>query len=169
MTQPNSDTPLGARTLAFLGCRVLALYFLFTGIQSLGFVLQSVVQLQDFTHLDSRVTSVLVLAFLMCVFVLLWFGASWLSGKMVRGLEGSPASDALDPYALSGVLTAVFGVVIVSYGLLNLVSYGGVLIEGDHQLDTARWIGIIFKIVLGAGLVLGAGFIARVIRRARRW
>jgi hypothetical protein len=161
-----------ARDIAFVGCRLLALYVLVGVVQSLAigvpFLLQALWGSEEATAqrlLDtslqhaSAVTGIALVA-------ILWFGARWISGKVA---DGSPqATGQWSPRIALSLAVIFFGLYLlvwtlpyVSYLLQSLVNYGIV--------DMGNLASIFIQGGIGVGCILGAQSVADAIARLRRW
>lgn len=168
---------LSARDLAFVACRLLALYFLVNVISTLPYSLGSLAsafasgQPQD-TPLFYQASRWLMLAspiVTLAMVVVLWFGAGWLAREVAEGTPGGTTSD-WSPRSLLAVGVALLGLTIVAFALPTVVLYLVYLADGAAE---DRWfaslVDLAARCLIGAGLILGAQRISETIARLRRW
>ena len=168
-----------ARDLAFVGCRLLALYFIYLALQSIPHSFYALsnafgaAQSQDMVQNFYGAASWLSLAspiLSLAMALLLWLGAGWLSREVA---EGAPEETATwSPQSLLSVGVVVLGLVLVSFALPQIVFY--LLFVADGAAEALNFqvnylISEVVQTIVGIGLVLGSGRIADTIGRLRRW
>lgn len=170
---------LSARDIAFVGCRLLALYFVYVALVSVPhsfYALSSAFgagQSRDIVHLFYQTASWLSLAspiLSLAMALLLWLGASWLSREVA---EGAPeGTSTWSPQSLLSVGVVLLGLVLVSFALPQIALY--LLFIADGAADAADFqvavlASEVVQTIVGIGLVLGSGGVADMIARMRRW
>lgn len=154
-----------ASGLALLGCRLLSLYLLYLAIQSITFLVYGFVEggpdfLRDLSlFLNFGLNLATCAAF--------WFGAPWLSRKMIPPNVEQVEAGAPGVEHLMMLAVVILGLVLLSGAIPRLASTVALGInEGYFRLEAVE---VVVRIVLGAILILGSQGIARAIGRVRRW
>jgi hypothetical protein len=167
-----------ARDIAFVGCRLLALYFLYFALTSLPHSFWAVSSAFDARGAQAEAffyEAALWLSFaspiLNLVMVLvLWFGAGWLSKEVA---EGAPeATSTWSPQSLLSVGVVLLGLVLVSFALPQIVWHLLYLADDAERENVFRIFELasaILRFVIGIGLILGADYLAKTITYLRRW
>jgi len=167
-----------ARDIAFILCRLLALYFVYVAVLSIPqglFALSSAFGAgrPQGVELFYQPSLWLVLAspiLSLAMVVLLWFGAGWLS----RGVaKGAPEDKSVwSPEALLSVGVVLLGLVLLSFALPRAVFYLLFLANvagGDNSFQLASLVSAVVSGLVGIGLILGSLGIADFLARLRRW
>jgi hypothetical protein len=168
---------MSPRDFAFVGCRLLALFFLVEVITTLPYTLSSLAsafaswELQDttiFYHASRWLMLASPIVSLSMVLVL-WFGAGWLAGEVA---DGAPAgTSGWSPSILLSVGVALLGLSIVAFALPTLALYLVYLADGaaeSRSLDSVNFVPLVVRCAIGIGLILGAQRIAAFITTLRR-
>jgi len=169
---------LSIRDIAFVGCRLLALYFLYLAVAGVPqglFALSSAfgegrpqgVEL----FYEPSLWLVLALPILhLAMVLLLWFGARWLSSEVAAGAPEE--TSAWSPQSLLSVGVVLLGLVLLSFALPQVVFYLLFFAYGAEYADFFKFNALVSKAVqtlIGLGLIIGSGRIAGTIARLRRW
>jgi len=166
------------RDIAFIGCRLLALYFLYAAIQGIPhglYALSTAFGEGQLPSMNFSYQAALWLSFAspilsMAMVLVLWFGASWLSREMA---DGAPeATPAWSPRSLLSVGVVLSGLVLVSFALPQIALYLLFIADGAMEAETFRVHYLVAQVVqalVGTGLILGAERIAGTIARLRHW
>ncbi len=169
------------RDIAFIGCRLLALYALYGALLSFAHTVLTVAQ--TLTVATSGFGQFILsygttLAVNLAVFLVLWFGADWIAGKVVAGTAEAPREvpGAWSRQSVLSLLLAVAGLWILIHNLPSLLFYLALIIPDpadqiakDFSIDTERLISAVLTTVFGLLCVVGAGGIARFIAKLRGW
>ena len=182
---------IGARDLAFVGCRLLSLYVLYGVVQSLAFgsyfVLNQSLFSQGFSMaaepnspeklLELGTTFVPLLTGL-AAFAVLWFGARWIAEK-VAGIttENAPASERTwSPETALSLAVIGLGLGLLVFTIPHIAGLLTTLLQTDPSdprpaLYTYLYnlVSVVMRCAVGVGLILGSGVIAGAIGRLRRW
>jgi sterol desaturase/sphingolipid hydroxylase (fatty acid hydroxylase superfamily) len=164
---------MSPRDLAFVGCRLLALFVFVGVVQNIAFgvrfLFQALIRGPDETRAQqltevslqhaSAVTGVVLAA-------VLWFGAHWISGKIA---EGAPqATGQWSPRIVLSVAIIFFGLYLlfwtlphISYLLQNLVVHDAFSLES--------LLSILLQGAIAVGCILGSQRIADFIAKLRHW
>ena len=173
-----------ARDIAFIGCRLLALYVLYgillTGAHSVFFLLRALgaAEENNASLLDYAGANVMSLGANLAVFFLLWFGAGWIAGKVATGTS-EPSEEVPVGWsrqkALSLAIVAL-GLWVLIHHLPVLISYAPLMFIEDTDPAAARFhiqpasiISAVLTTILGVLCVLGPRGIAEGIAKLRRW
>ncbi len=168
------------RAIAFIGCRLLALYFLFLALQSIPYSLVSAFgtlasgQQQDMLQLFYARSSWLLLAtpiLSLGMVVLLWFGAGRLSREVAEGAPND-ASSTWSPQSLLSVGVVLLGLIVVTLSLPRIVLNLLFIIDGAAEAGTFQFSSLLSAVVqclIGVGFILGSKGIAEAIAKLRRW
>lgn len=168
------------RDIAFIGCRLLALYFLFLALQSIPYSLVSALgtlatgQQQDMLQLFYARSAWLLLAtpiLSLGMVVLLWFGAGRLSREVAEA-PPSEVSSTWSPQSLLSVGVVLLGLIVVTLSLPSIVLNLLFIIDGAAEAATFQFNSLLSAVVqclIGVGLILGSKGIAEAIARLRRW
>jgi len=168
-----------ARDIAFVGCRLLALYIAYGAVQSfvfnIYFILNGIIFSRGFSafadpsrseKLFEIGTNFVPLLTGFAMFAVFWFGAGWIAGKIAAG---TPAAEgAWSPRTVLSVGVIVLGLSLLIWTIPHLASFlYNLVVEGSvagHFLTSFLVMGS-----LGVGLILGSQRIADFIGRLRRW
>ncbi|MEO3428330.1 hypothetical protein AAFN88_05695 [Pelagibius sp. CAU 1746] len=167
-----------ARDIAFIGCRLLALYFLYLAVLSIPqglFSLSSafgVGRPQGWQLIyEASLWLVLAMPILnLAMVLLLWFGAGWLSKEVAAGAP--EAVSDWSPRSLLSVGVVLLGLILISFALPQIVLYLLYIADGALEAQTFQVHYLVSEIVqacVGIGLILGSQRITDFIARARRW
>ena len=172
---------MSPRDLAFVGCRLLALYVLFSFVLSISFntrfILQSV-GMSDWISEDGLVAFAfyaIPLTIGLSMFAILWWGARWIAGRMVAdmGASSEPAFESWSRETALSLAVTALGLWILIEHLPGLVAYPLYLILSmDTAISQATYIHRLVAglVTVGFGLacVLGSRRIAGTVSRLRR-
>jgi len=154
--------------LAFLACRVLALYILY---QALPNIIYFGVALPQLTQSDPGVSWELMnftyVAFYLITILFFWFGASWLSNRMTPAQDASPTEKPLILDGLSDVIIPTVGLVFVIGAVAQLAGSTAVYFSEARLSSLPDSIEGATKLTFGMILIIGGKHIAALIKRAR--
>jgi hypothetical protein len=168
---------MSPRDLAFVGCRLLALYILFGAVQSLAyniyFIVGGLYFLQGQYSSEARTDKFIEaglnfvpLAVGLSLFLLLWFRAAWLAGKIAAN---APAEqENWSPRLVLSVAIIFFGLVVLYWTIPHLSSFLYTLAT-DGSPHASFLISILVGGGIGLGCILGSERIAGTIASLRRW
>lgn len=182
---------IGARDLAFVGCRLLSLYVLYGVVQSLAFGSYFVLNRSFFSQgfsmsaepngperlLELGTTFVPLLTGL-AAFAVLWFGAGWVAEKIAgRTTENTPVAEQIwSPETVLSLAVIGLGLVLLVFTIPHLAGLFTTLLQADPSdprpaLYTYLYnlVSVVVRCAVGVGLILGSGIIAGAIGRLRRW
>jgi hypothetical protein len=169
---------MSPRDLAFVGCRMLAVYFLYGGVQGIPHGLYALSSafgaggaqvgrlFQEPALWLSFASPILSLAMVL----VLWFGASWLSREVA---EGTPKTTSTwSSQTLLSVGVVLLGLLLASFALPQIAIL--LLFIDDAAGPTESYqlrslVGFGLQFIIGVGLVFGAAHIANAVARLRRW
>lgn len=163
-----------ARDIAFIGCRLLALYILWGVLQysafNVPFLLQALSQPEASRAGQLADVSGYVAAMLVSLAIspILWFGADWIAGKVAAGTtEGQGETSRPWPRerALS-VAVAVLGLWILIEYLPNLASEVALAVR-DGFAHTPALVSAALTTALGLICVLGSRGIVEFVKQLR--
>jgi hypothetical protein len=162
---------MSTRTLAFVGCRLLAVYVLLSVIQAqthnLFFYLQSLNRVVQNVDFDPYFYSAL-LNFVAAL--ILWFRADWFAARIAAG---TPEPQQEEPATWSP--KNALSVVVIATGLwvlILLVPRLSILLQQfleDGRVDTISFVFVALSIAVGVVCIFSPRGIAEVIARGRRW
>ena len=167
---------MSPRDLAFVGCRLLALFFLVEVIATLPYTLSSLASAFASWEAQDTATFYYASRWLMlaspivslAMVLVLWFGAGWLAGE---GADGTPAGTPnWSPRILLSVGVALLGLTIAAFALPTLALYLVYLADGAAEargFDTFNVVPLAVRCIVGVGLILGARRVAETIARLR--
>lgn len=170
-----------ARDVAFIGCRLLAVYALYSLLLYLGQWMLFIVQALRWPNSGNGqfVASYgLSGAILLAMFLALWFRAGWIAGKIAAGTGDSKAAvpGSWSRESVLSLALVVLGVWILVHHVPDLVAYAVRILpsepDPDNEITLAQWAQIVsagLTTVLGLFCLLGARGIAEAIGRFRRW
>ena len=167
---------ISARDLAFVGCRLLALYvlwFILTYVaQSIPFVFQGL----PWSAYASA--NLIALVANLAVFVALWFGAGRIAGMVATG-TAEPHADQAQNWSRQSALSLVviaLGLWVLIHHLPDLIGYVPLIfpdpadeIWPDVAVHPPTIISAVLTSVFGLLCILGPRGIANFIGRLRRW
>jgi hypothetical protein len=166
-----------AKSLAFVGCRLIALYFAFGAAEAIidnsGMIFVS--SQADMKNIAAvSILTATLIASKVIVAAVLWFAANPLSRKIV-GRPVSPSSAAMTSGILQSSLFSVVGIAFVVWSVPELVAaiykfgnldeYRAKDIEGFRM--KAEIISSVLKCLLGIMLFLGATGLQNVLAKLR--
>ena len=173
-----------ARDIAFIGCRLLALFVLVSSLQAITLnswlLLQSFRSQQEWSLQDKLVewgAYTVPMAVLLVLVAILWARADWIAAKVTTGVTEAQPADAggwSRQVALSVAVVAI-GLWLVVDRLPFLVQYLFLLLgrdtgaEGPVWMDFPNLAATLFAIVLGLFCVSCASPISGYLARLRRW
>ncbi|MGD1877913.1 MAG: hypothetical protein ACFB13_10465 [Kiloniellaceae bacterium] len=166
------------KDIAFVGCRLLALFLLFNAVLGIAFNTRFFFMNQGMSHwsLSDRVMEfgfyAIPLAFLIAMFAFLWWGAGWIAGKATADMPAASASTAesWSRHSLLSLVVTAAGLWALIQHLPVAVSYFMFFVWADSRgRDSTGLIAELLIIGLGLVCVLGPGRIAGTIVRLRRW
>jgi hypothetical protein len=176
-----------ARDIAFIGCRLLAVYSLYSALLSfalgLSFVSQvlaapgrSIWQASEYAFHNGTVMLANIAAFFV-----LWFGAAWFAGRISPEAPETEDQAPVAEWPVRKVLTValtLLGLWVLVHHLPPLASFIPLILEhrivevagnGAFSYQTQQFITALLTIGLGIVCVLGAQGIADFIAKLRRW
>jgi len=171
---------MSPRDLAFVGCRLLAVYVLFSSVLSISFNTRFILQSAGMSgwSLADRIAEfafyAIPLAFLLAITGILWWGAGWVAAKAVAGLDPSlgPASEGWSHETALSLAVVAFGLWVLIEHLPSLVAYpvyftlrgatDGFRAESIHSL-----VAELVTIALALVCVLGSRRIAGTVAQLR--
>lgn len=162
-----------ARDLAFVGCRLLALYVLWFFLTYVGQFIPFVLQVSAWSSFADA--NLMLLVTNLAVFVALWFGADRIAGMVAEGTAEPHANQAQgwSRQAALSLVVVVLGLWILIEHIPILVSFLLQLVGEERRfeanLDLGRLISAILTTSLGVLCIFGARAIAEFIGRLRRW
>lgn len=169
---------MSPRDLAFVGCRLLALFLLVSSVLAISFNTRFILQSFGMSEwsLGDRLAEfafyAVPLTFLIAMFVVLWWGADWIAGKATTDLTvtSAPATESWSRHTvLSMVVTAVGLWALVGH-LPVVVSFIIYFAKVDAPArDSTGFVAELVIVGLGLACVIGSGRIAGAIGRLRRW
>jgi hypothetical protein len=179
---------MSPRSLAFVGCRLLALFVLVSSLQAIvfntWFLLQSFRSQEQWSSqdkvLEGAIYSVPIVALLIMV-AILWWRADWIAGRVVT----RPAEAAVkigggwSPQDALSVAVIALGLWVLIDHLPALVSYLFLLINDIHPegaeaftfalVNVQGLVSTLFTTGLGLLCIFGSQTVAEFIGRLRRW
>lgn len=176
---------LSPRDVAFVGCRLMALYFLYQVLQWLPHLYSTlsstifVVMGEHEIELDREVSIYLPLALQfvteLAPMLFFWFGADWLSGK-IWPAGGAGAGGEEGQWDRTGVLSVV---IVATGAVLFLSNFSTVVLWAFFSVlgyEKSFWTldvleafpRALVSVLFGSLFVLSAGTIARLIERLGR-
>lgn len=171
---------MSPKNLAFVGCRLLAVYVLFSSVLSISFNTRFMLQSAGISgwSLGDRIAEfafyAIPLAFLLAIFAILWWGAGWLAAKAVADLDAplEPAPEGWSRETALSLAVAAFGLWVLIEHLPSLVAYPIYFslssATAGSQAENIR--GLITELVtigLGLACVLGSRRIAGTVAQLR--
>lgn len=175
---------IGARDLAFVGCRLLSLYVLWFTLaylaQSVFFVLDALVspgqvRLGLSSHASANLTFVVTN---LAVFVALWFGAARIAGMVAAGTADMPAGQAAgwSRQKVLSLAVVALGLWVLIHELPVLLSYAPLMIPDpsdefwpDVTVHPSMIVSAVLTSTFGLLCILGTRGIVTFIARLRRW
>ncbi|WP_299624217.1 hypothetical protein [Pelagibius sp.] len=164
---------IGARDLAFVGCRLLSLYVLWVTLTYLAHSILLVFGVMAWSSYAS--SSLMLLVTHLAVFVALWFGAGRIAG-MVASETAATSEDHAGEWSRQAALSlavVVLGLWVLIQQLPIFVSFLLQFIGEERRFalntDLDRLVWVILTTGLGVLCVFGSRAIAQFIGRLRRW
>jgi hypothetical protein len=164
-----------ARDIAFIGCRLLALFALYRAVLSVEHSILAFLQIQAASEaagmvrvFASSLYSAPVISLLthVAVFLVLWVGAGWIAGRVSAGApEGQEPWTRRSALSVAVVALGLAVLVLSVHRVIDLLQW--LLIRG--MLEAAGAITTVLLIGLGIAFILGAGAITDFIAKLRRW
>ena len=167
-----------ARDIAFIGCRLLALYLLFSSMLGIAFSTRFFFMNQGMSSwsLGDRVMEsafyAVPLACLIALFAVLWWGAGWSAAKATADMPAASVSSAesWSRHTVLAMMVTAVGLWALVGHLPIVVSYSMIFAWIDSPArDSTGFIAELLIVGLGLVCVLGPGRIAGTIGRLRRW
>lgn len=169
---------LSPRDVAFIGCRLLAIFFAFQIAQWLptatSLVLQAVALSEEGSAtadpdvLATFVGVALRLVLQLAPAVVLWFGAAWISRRIYPTLEEQVIDARWDRKAVLSVAVAASGLFILILSLPGLFSVFW-FSPGNLPLTSIFNFDAFFTMVLGIVCIVGSDSISQIVVKLRRW
>ncbi len=158
-----------ARTLGFIGCRLLSLFILFQGFQqsNLAFALRSLRAEGPTLSEVTRIAATVIISYGL-PFLILWFGAAWLSERMA-GDDGNEApQEGMSHQKLLSLGIALIGLFVVLINIPRAVSlvYAHLYQGYGDFVDLAV---TLLALLMAVWCVIGAQSVAHFIGKLRRW
>jgi len=174
-----------ARDIAFIGCRLLALYVLYGTLLMVMFNVSDFLQMIAAQEVDWRgnpyfMRTLALLIANLGVFLALWFASDWVAGKVAAGTTRAKeaATTAWSRRDALSVGVTLLGLWVLVHHLPILLSYMPLILHGDAvevtrnghvSIDTRSIFSALLTTVLGVFFVLGSRGITEYIARLRRW
>ncbi len=169
---------LSPRDVAFVGCRLLALFFVFQTNNWLpaaeALVLRAWALLEP-TAVTAVTGSLAMFAGIVFQLVLqlapafvLWFGATWISRRIYPTAVGEAVEGYWDRKAVLSVAVAAFGLLVLIVSLPGLVNLFWVA-QGVYSILSFFNIDALFSTIIGIVCIVGSDSIAHFVTRLRRW
>ncbi len=165
-----------ARTLAFIGCRLLSLFIVFQILQKSDWIFLLGSMRAGGPSFSDIATALGALAVGYGVpFLILWFGAGWFSKRIAGGHTQETTQEPLsqrDLLSLGIALVGLFVFLIVIPRAMNSIHYY-FFVNRDNYGDLLGGYGALFatllSIVMAAWCVVGSRSVAALISKLRRW
>lgn len=159
------------RDFAFLGCRLLSLLALYWALEKTQFYILSVASSTGVSLIELLggflVPIMLALADV-ALFLLLWFGAGWISERMVSGMpDGEREADWSHSKVLALGVT-VLGLVLVFVTVPRIAAYVFAFAFRGH-IDPAGLVQVALMLIISVYCLVGAARIAEIVVKLRRW
>lgn len=165
---PETSKTINSRTLAFIFCRVLALYVLYEGSQSAFYAVAALIQNSLYNPaVNFRFFNVAHVASYFVQFLLFWFGASWLSNRMTLSTQEQTSQKVLDIDGLFSVIVSGVGLVFMVTAMSRLAGLTALFITEGQLLNMRDTGESAVKLAIGLTLLLGVRRITTIIKRAR--
>ena len=158
-----------ARDIAFVGCRLFALYILYQAIHRIGF---------SALYLDKAIKSglgpslaeptVLALVIDIALFIFLWFTAGRIAAGVSGGLEDPSREKLLSRKELLTTAVAICGVFVLVIAVPRAATVLATFLF-TGRAETFQLLHIIPLLVMGLACIFGAGYFASLVIKARRW
>lgn len=159
-----------SREWAFLACRILSLYALFWAIEYCTFFGFEFFQM--LAGIDTPfhyVSSAILFVLFSVLFLFFWFGASWLSQKMMpREVDATVPGDWNIELIMS-LIISVLGLILVVNAIPSLAGIVAAYILGDTPFPVEITVEVTAKVVMGMALLVGSRAIAKAVRHLRGW
>lgn len=169
---------LSPRDVAFIGCRLLALFFAFQVNEWLPAVTSLVQQVATFVDIEaapvgsgslaSSFATALRLLLQVGPALVLWFGATWISRRIYPKDEDERVEGYWDRKAVLSVAVAATGFFVLTLslpGLLGVFWFS----PGNLPLSTIFNFDALFAMVFGILCIVGSDSIAQIVVKLRRW
>ena len=160
-----------ARSLAFVGCRLLSLYILYRAIQNLGLVASSL-YLYPALKADSAPSflepAIATLLIDIVVFLGLWFGAGRIADKVAGPAAEAEDREGFSRRELLATAVAAAGILVLVTAIPGLVGHIVVFVLWK-QHNIAELVQLIALVVMGLLCLAGPRDIADLVMKARRW
>ena len=160
---------VNSRDMAFVGCRLFALYVLYQAIHRIGF---SAIYLDKAikTGLGLSLSEPTILALIIdiALFIFLWFSAGRIAAGVSGGQEDPSRETSLTRKELLATAVAICGVFVL---VIAVPRTAGVLATFlfTGRAETFQLFQIIPLLVVGLACIFGAGYFASLVLKARRW
>ena len=166
-----------ARDIAFIGCRLLALCFLYFALVNLP---QSFYALSSFSSRQWQGENIFYqagawLSFAvpivsLAIVLLLWHGARWISREVA---DGAPAeTSAWSPQSLLSVGVVLLGLTLASFALPQIVITALYIADSDQRVDSyqiSNLAAAVLRFLVGLWFILGTRRIVAFLAGLRRW
>ena len=167
---------LDAKGFAFLACRILALYALYWAARNLVGMLPGFVYYQSRgNYIFDTIYPSLFTGIQFAGFLALWFGASWMSPKMVPKEAPEVTSGTWDMAQLTSLIVSIFGLILVVNAVPRIgnliVSYSFSEFHNVSEIRNTiiRSTELTANVVMGLVLIFGSKKISEMIKWARNW
>ncbi|MEH6404038.1 MAG: hypothetical protein V7750_11735 [Sneathiella sp.] len=149
---------------AFLACRILALYFGFLFLQQ--FVSLPFPYLNSSSNITTYVTIAWSASLLMIV-IFLWFGARWLSSKLVADNVVTTDPDPINLDSVLSLAIALLGLLLIVNAFPNIITALVTGYEQSRWLPAAILIEPAIKMAIGVFFIFKANGVARFLKMTR--
>lgn len=150
--------------LAFIGCRLLALYFVFNLI--LHFVNSLIAHVAYSAGTLNFGTALYMLMYL-CLSLLLWFAAGWLSARIVEGDPDQTDTQDLKDIPLTMIAVSLIGLWFVVSSLAPIISSAVSIEDVSNFYKNPIFNAAAVKFLVGFILVAKSRSIARLVSGLR--
>ncbi|MCF3630280.1 hypothetical protein RJ527_03420 [Thalassospiraceae bacterium LMO-SO8] len=158
-----------AKDMAFIGCRLFALYVLYQAIHRIGFsALYLDKAIKTDLGLNLAEPTILALIIDIALFILLWFAAGRIAAGVSGGQEDSSGEASLSRKELLATAVAICGVFVL---VIAVPRAAGVLATFlfTGRAETFHLFHIIPLLGMGLICIFGASYFAGLVIKARRW
>ena len=158
-----------AKDMAFVGCRLFALYVLYQAIHRIGFSAAYLDKaIKTGLGLNLAEPTILALIIDIVLFLFLWFGAMRIARGVSSGLDDTREGNSLSRKELLATAVAICGVFVL---VIAVPSAAGVLTTFlfTGRAESFQLLHIIPLLMMGLACIFGASFFASLVMKARSW
>jgi len=157
-----------AQNIAFVACRILALYILYQALFS--FVSLLLFSLQD--TLSERFVAIshpaLPLAVQLFAFSVFWYGANWISARVINERPADHDPTQWSRHDILSIAASIMGIFIVVTALPGLLSTINTLVNARAGFSVSL-VYPVASILFGILLIIGSKSFTNLIVKLRRW